>query len=151
MNGKRGFLEVCPVHKKYPTVKTQLPVRSTKGSAGYDFFSKVNIIAKPGEIVKIWSDVKAYMNEDEVLMLHVRSSMGGKWMFSNTTGIIDSDYYGNEKNDGNIGLFLKNISDEVQEIKIGDRIAQGIFVKYLVTDDDNVTNSRAGGHGSTGK
>lgn len=146
----RKFEEVREDCRKY-SGETILPCRATKKSAGYDFYSKVSVNAAPGEVVKIWSDVKASMNDDEVLMLYVRSSMGGKWMLSNSTGIIDSDYYSNPKNDGNIGLFLKNISDENQQINIGDRIAQGIFMKYLVTDNDDADGNRIGGHGSTGK
>ena len=146
----RKFEEVREECKKYAG-ETILPSRATKKSAGYDFYAKVSVSANPGEIVKIWSDVKALMNEDEVLMLYVRSSMGGKWMLSNSTGVIDSDYYSNPKNDGNIGLFLKNISNEVQKIEKGDRIAQGIFIKYLVTDNDAAEGNRIGGHGSTGK
>lgn len=145
----RKFYEVREDCKKYQS-KTILPTRATKESAGYDFYSKVSIKAIPGEVVKIWSDVKAQMENDEVLMLYVRSSMGGKWMLSDSTGIIDSDYFSNEKNDGNIGLFLKNISDKVQYIDAGDRIAQGVFMKYLITDDDIVDIKRTGGHGSTG-
>ena len=91
------------------------------------------------------------MQDDEFLMLDVRSSMGGKFMLANTIGIIDSDYYSNENNDGNIGIFLKNISNEVQTIERGSRIAQGIFTKYLITETDNATNTRKGGWGSTGR
>lgn len=146
----RKFYEVKKEFKKYES-ETKLPVRGTSGSAGYDFFSKVDVDVEPGQIAKIWSDVKVQMEKDEVLMLFVRSSMGGKFMLSNSTGIIDSDYFENEKNDGNCGLFLLNISDEVQHISVGDRIAQGIFMKYLVTCDDEVNTTRNGGFGSTNK
>lgn len=146
----RKFYEVREEFKKV-NEPTTLPVRGTVGSAGYDFYSKVAVTVEPGKIAKIWSDVKAEMDHDEVLVMHVRSSMGGKWMLANTTGIIDKDYFGNPKNDGNIGLFLMNISDEKQTIHVGDKIAQGIFMKYLITDDDAVTTERIGGFGSTGK
>ena len=86
-----------------------IPTRSTTNSAGYDFYCDKNYEVKPNEIIKIWTDIKAYMQSDEFLMLDVRSSMGGKFMLANTIGIIDSDYYSNEDNDGNIGIFLKNI------------------------------------------
>ena len=90
------------------------------------------------------------MENDEFLMIDVRSSMGGKFMLANTIGIIDSDYYSNPDNDGNIGIFLKNISNDTQVIKKDDRIAQGIFVKYLKADNDYYSsNLRKGGHGST--
>ena len=84
-------------------------------------------------------------------MLDVRSSMGGKFMLANTIGIIDSDYYENPDNDGNIGIFLKNISNETQYIKRDDKIAQGIFMKYLRINNDNVNIERKGGFGSTNK
>lgn len=127
----------------------RLPQRGTKNSMAYDFYSNSKYTVYPNEIVKIWTDVKAQMNEDEGLILNVRSSMGGKFMLANTLGWVDSDYYSNESNDGNIGVFLKNISDEIQVIEKGDRIAQGMLIKYLVADDDNATKERKGGFGST--
>ncbi len=128
------------------------PVRATRKSMGYDFVSPVDITIEPNKIGKIWTNVKAYMQEDECLILNVRSSMGGKFMLANTQGWVDSDYYSNENNDGNIGIFLKNISDEPIEIKFGDRVAQGVFMKYLVVDDDApLSDERIGGFGSSGK
>jgi dUTP pyrophosphatase len=94
------------------------------------------------------------MQENEVLMLYVRSSIGVKKgvVLSNGTGIIDSSYYSNPSNDGNIGISLFNTSNKEVHIKAGERIAQGVFIQYLVTDDDNVLNNeRAGGFGSSGK
>lgn len=146
----RVFEEVAIPFRKHGDVKTNLPERGSAKSAGYDFCSKINAEVQPGETVKIWTDVKARMEDDDVLLLDVRSSMGGKWVLTNTIGVIDSDYYSNVKNDGNIGIFLKNISNEPQRIEIGDRIAQGIFTKYLITDNDNVSKERVGGFGSTG-
>ena len=70
-------------------------------------------------------------------------------MLANTIGIVDSDYYNNESNEGNIGIFLKNISDESQIINIGNKIGQGLFVKYLTVDNDNTQKIRKGGFGST--
>lgn len=91
------------------------------------------------------------MNPDEVLLLVVRSSMGGKFMMSNTVGVIDSDYFSNPSNDGNIGILLKNISAEKQWIHSGDRVGQGIFVKYLMAENGNLDCERTGGFGSTAK
>ena len=91
------------------------------------------------------------MGDTEALILNVRSSMGGKFMLANTSGWIDSDYYENENNDGNIGVFLLNISDEVQHIEIGSKIAQGMFTNFLVADNGNTDTVRSGGFGSTGK
>lgn len=147
----RKFMEV-----KKEAIKTEgetfLPRRATKKSCAYDFYAKKNYICKPGEIIKIWTDVKCAMEDDDRLDLNIRSSMGGKFMLANIIGYIDADYYGNISNDGNIGIFLKNVSEQIQYIKKGDRIAQGTFSKYLITDDDcPVEIERLGGFGSTNK
>lgn len=144
---KRGFKIVKPEMRKSDYVHS--PTRGTTNSAGYDFYANKDYVVAPNEIIKVWTDIKAYMNPNEFLMLDVRSSMGGKFMLANTIGIIDSDYYENPDNDGNIGIFLKNISNETQHIKRDDKIAQGIFVEYLKVDNDNVRIERKGGFGST--
>ena len=148
----RGFEIVNDNCRKFPEEQIKLPERGTQTAMAYDFYSNAkyeNI--KPGEVVKIWTDVKAYMQDNECLVLNVRSSMGGKFMLANTAGWIDSDYYSNENNDGNIGVFLKNISDVEQTIEKGDRIAQGAFFNFLVADNGNTQNIRTGGFGSTDK
>lgn len=146
---KRGFEAV--ISEKRKSDYFYIPTRSSKNSAGYDFYADKDYEIKPNEIIKIWTDVKAFMQPDEFLMLDVRSSMGGKYMLANTIGIIDSDYYSNPDNDGNIGIFLKNISPVCLKIFKGDKIAQGIFVKYLKVDNDRVNNKRNGGFGSSGR
>lgn len=149
----RGFEEVVNDKKKSKeTIK--LPVRADAGSAGYDFYSPVSVDIPSGEKATIWTDVKAYMHEDEVLKIYPRSSMGIKFGVSlaNTTGIIDSSYYGNPDNDGNIGICIINSSKETYSVSVGDRIGQGIFQKYLVADNDNVLNAeRVSGIGHSGK
>lgn len=146
---QRGF-EVVKQDKRKFTNEVQLPQRGTSQAMAYDFFSNSDYEVKPGEIVKIWTDVKAYMQYNECLVLNIRSSMGGTWMLATIQGWVDSDYHSNEKNDGNIGFFLKNISDKVQVIKQGDRIGQGAFFNYLVSDNGNTDTERSGGFGSTG-
>ena len=129
-----------------------LPTRSDSRSAGYDFYSPINITIMPGESKLFFTDVKVYMNEDEVLKLYVRSSMGKvPVVIANGTGIIDSSYFGNPDNDGNIGFRLLNLGEDPYVINVGDRIGQGVFSKYLITDDDNATGDRLGGFGSSGK
>lgn len=150
---QRGFEEVSEIFMKHRPVETTLPVRADRRSAGYDFYSKESVVLKPGESHLFWTDVKAYMLEDEVLEVHVRSSIGIKKgiTLANTTGIIDSSYYSNPSNDGNIGICLKNTSNEAVMIKKNERIAQGIFKKYLVIDNDETLNeNRNGGFGSSG-
>lgn len=128
-----------------------LPKRSTKKSAGYDFFAIKDFVIKPGEIVKIPTGLKAIWPDDEFLMLVVRGSMGFKWnvRMCNQVGIIDADYYNNHSNEGHMWVALQNHGDKEYVVKAGEAYVQGIFVKYFITDDDNVENERKGGFGST--
>jgi len=166
----RGFEPVAVDHRKnvyktiqeHATVKTsngdwvgdvQLPQRATRNSAGYDFFAPRDIKLLPAQKTIVWTDIKAKMQEGEVLQLYPRSSLGIKkgLMLSNTVGIVDADYYSNQDNDGNIGLSLLNTTGKTIEIRKGERIVQGIFMPYLITDHDNVETTREGGVGSTGE
>ena len=151
MNKIRGFEIVVDEKRKTTTDEIILPTRGSSTAMAYDFYAPETYSVMPNEIVKIWTDVKAYMQENECLIVNVRSSMGGKFMLANTSGWIDADYYSNEGNDGNIGVFLKNISNETQTISKGDRIAQGAFFNFLVADNGNTNNIRTGGFGSTNK
>lgn len=131
-----------------------LPKRSTKYSAGYDFFSLYDFILKPGEIKKIPTGVKVNMNTDEMMMLVVRSSMGFKYniRMCNQIGIFESDYYNNPSNEGHAWLKLQNEGTEDFIVKRGDAICQGIFTKFLtVTNEEEIINERIGGIGSTSK
>ena len=150
MRRYRGFEVVCD-EKRKTTGEIILPTAGTSKAMAYDFYSTGEWRVPPNAIVKVWTDVKAYMQDDECLIINVRSSMGGKFMLANTQGWIDMDYYSNKDNDGNIGIFLKNISNEVQIINRGDRIAQGAFFKFLVADNGNTDEVRTGGFGSTNK
>jgi dUTP pyrophosphatase len=150
MNRVRGF-EVVIDEKRKTVGDVTLPTRGSSTAMAYDFYANGFYAAYPNEVVKVWTDVKAYMQENECLILNVRSSMGGKWMLANTQGWIDQDYYSNEGNDGNIGIFLKNTSDEIQTINKGDRIGQGAFFNFLVADNGNTDAVRKGGFGSTNK
>jgi dUTP pyrophosphatase len=149
MFNQRGFKAVRDDMRKTKG-DIVLPTRATEKAMAYDFYSNDDYTVSPNETVKIWTDIKAYMGLNECLILNVRSSMGGKFMLANTQGWIDGDYYGNPTNDGNIGIFLKNISNEELIIHKGDRIAQGAFFNFLTADNDNVTAERKGGFGSTG-
>lgn len=130
-----------------------LPTRNDKGSAGYDFYTPKDIIIYPHQATKFATNIKANMEEDEVLMIYVRSSIGIKksLILANGTGIIDSSYYNNKDNEGNIMCVLYNYGDKMQVIKAGERVAQGVFLKYLRTDNDVPLNEeRNGGIGSSG-
>lgn len=130
-----------------------LPKRSTISSAGYDFYSIISFVLKPGERMVIPTGIKVSMNKNEYLGIFIRSSLGFKYdiRMCNQVGIIDADYYNNEENEGHIFVCLKNEGDRVLEIKKGDRIVQGVFMSFLITDDDNATDIRLGGIGSTNK
>lgn len=136
----------------YNSIK--LPKRSSKYSAGYDIRSMEEGILKAHTSKVFKTGLKVTMNEDEALFLFDRSSFGYKYdvCLSNSVGIIDSDYYNNESNEGHFSIKLINLGEDDIEIKIGDRIAQGVFIKYLCVDDEEVINNkRKGGMGSTGK
>lgn len=128
-----------------------LPKRSTKASAGYDFYMPYDVVIEPNEEVVIKTGIKSYMNTGEVLLIFVRSSLGFKYnvRLKNQTGIIDSDYFDNPSNEGHIMVALKNEGSKPLELKTGDRFVQGVFINYLITDDDEATSSRVGGIGST--
>lgn len=130
-----------------------LPKRSTKNSAGYDFYSLYDFTIKSNEIVKIPTGIKVCMNENEFLGIFIRSSLGFKYniRMCNQVGIIDADYYNNKDNEGHIFVCLQNHGDKDFVIKKGDRFVQGIFMPFLITDDDSTTSRRIGGIGSTNK
>ena len=137
---------------------TKLPTRKTEGSACYDFYLTEDVTVMPcwlqafmkPKIIQTY--IKAYMPKDEVLLLYIRSSVGllKGITLGNNVGVIDTDYYNNEENEGNIGLVLVNRGWLPIKFKKGDRIMQGMFVKYGVVDNDNTTGERKGGTGSTG-
>lgn len=144
--------DVCDNKELYD--KIELPKRSTSNSAGYDIRSIENVIIKPGESKAIKTGLKVSMNSDEVLYIYDRSSLGFKYdiCLSNSVGVIDSDFYNNPDNEGHFQIKLINHGSKDFEVLVGDRIAQGVFMKYLTVDDEeNINNKRKGGIGSTNK
>ncbi len=129
-----------------------LPHRATMGSAGYDFFSPVGFSLLPGETIKIPTGIRVEMEPDWVLKCYPRSGLGFKFrlQLNNTVGIIDSDYFYSD-NEGHIFSKVTNDSNEGRtvEIQAGEGFMQGIFVEYGITLDDDVTEIRNGGFGST--
>lgn len=146
------YFEVVSDNFRKNSGDIKLPTRATKHSIAYDFYSPVDVTIEPMKSAMIWTDIKAKFNTDEALLINVRSSMGKHpIMIANTQGWIESDYYSNPENDGNIGIRLFNIGTEPYEIKAGNRIAQGMFIKYLETDNGDTEQERIGGFGSSGK
>lgn len=138
--------------KIYDAIK--LPKRATTGSAGYDFYSPFSFTLNPGETIKIPTGIRVEMEEDWVLKLYPRSGLGFKFrlQLNNTVGIIDSDYYYSD-NEGHIFAKMTNDSNEgkVVELSAGTGFMQGIFIQYGITLDDDATEIRNGGFGSTTK
>lgn len=129
-----------------------IPVRSTKESAGYDFESLFDFTLSPGEIKKIPLGVKVNMNSGEVLLVVVRSSQGFKYniRLCNQIGVIDKDYYNNLDNEGHIWIKLQNQGETDYVVSKGDKICQGIFVPFFTVDnEENIGKNRVGGFGST--
>lgn len=129
-----------------------MPKRATKGSAGYDFFSPIGFTLSPGETIKIPTGIRCEMNEDWVLMCFPRSGLGFKYRMKldNSVGIIDSDYAFSD-NEGHIFIKLTNEGNKKLEVFEGNGFAQGIFLQYGLTEDDNCDGIRNGGFGSTTK
>ena len=150
MSRVRGFEIVAG----YQDRGLSLPIRKTCASAGYDIAAAENVCLRAGEMALIPTGLKAYMQPDEYLAIHIRSSLAVKQrlVLANSQGIIDADYYNNPDNEGHILIALINGGSQEAFISEGMRIAQGIFCKYLLTDRDELTGKeeRTGGIGSTG-
>ena len=129
-----------------------LPKRATSGSAGYDFFALNDFTLAPNETIKIATGVRAYIEEGWVLKIYPRSGLGFKYRLrlDNTVGIIDSDYYYAD-NEGHIFIKLTNCGDKTLTVEKGKAFAQGVFLEYGITVDDDATEERTGGFGSTDK
>lgn len=155
---REGFLDVFPETEEanlteiYENLK--LPKRATKGSAGYDFFTPVNIVLNPGESLKVPTGIRVEMEDNWVLQLYPRSGLGFRFrlQLNNTVGIIDSDYFYSD-NEGHIFAKITNDSKEGKTLCVekGTAFMQGIFLEYGITVDDETEGVRNGGFGSTSK
>ena len=127
-----------------------LPERKTKQSAGYDLAVVEGGVIPPHSTKIFNTGIKVCMEDDEVLLIFVRSSTGIKRgiTLANGTAVIDADYYNNEDNEGHIMLALHNNTDEAITFVKGEHVAHGVFVNYLSTGE-TVLRERKGGIGST--
>ena len=149
---KRGF----EVAKGWEDKDIHIPIRKTAKSAAYDIEAAEDItvpVYEPGiKPTLISTGLKAYCEDDECFLLLNRSSGPKKGMLTpHGLGLIDADYCSNPGNDGHIMVQIFNCSDHELEIKKGDVVAQALFIKYLVCDNDNATGVRKGGFGTTDK
>lgn len=147
----RRFERISEGFLKYERKEIILPFRATINSAGYDFFSPIDVVIPPNQVQIVWTNVKVQLNSKEVLMLFVTSKIGkNKVMLANGTGIIDADYYSNKDNDGNIGFMLYNFGTTDYIVQANDKIGQGIITEFLTVDDEKeISEKRIGGFGST--
>ena len=152
INHGDGCIEMIDLKPQIQAIydKIELPTRATTGSAGYDFHCPIDINIAVGTSVKIPTGIKCEMDSDIVLFGIIRSSLGFKYEVGivNQTAVVDSDYFYSD-NEGHIFFKLHNYGDKDCRLNQGDRFAQGVFLKYEITDDDNVTAKRNGGMGST--
>lgn len=144
----RGFELIS----EYKDQADLLPIRETAHAAGYDLKAAKDVTINPGEIKLVPTGLKVYMQTNEVLYIYDRSSNPRKQgiVLSNSVGVIDHDYYNNDSNEGHIFGQFTNITDKPITIKRGTRMAQAVFMPFLVADNDNATGVRTGGFGSTG-
>lgn len=147
----RGF----EVVSAYADREIKIPARETACSAGYDLAAAEDVILPPHQATLVPTGLKAYMQPDEYLGIHIRSGFSVRNAVScvNGQGVIDADYYDNELNEGHILVPLINHGEKPVHIQKGTRIAQGIFYRYLPADGDaiGVGAARRGGLGSTGR
>ena len=144
-------LEICrgfEILEDYKDKNINIPMRKTAQSAGYDLESAADFVLVKQKIVLVTTGLKAFMLPDDVLLIHIRSSLALNHgiILANGVGVIDADY------NGHIMLPLLNLGNENFKIIKGMRVAQGVFQKYLTIDDDEagVGEARRGGFGSTG-
>ena len=149
----RKFEVVKKEFLKYGVKEEDLkkPYRATKHAVCYDCFSPIDITIPAEATELVFTNFKAYSNEDEGYILASTSGLGKKGIIlANGIGIIESDYADNDNNDGNIGFMLFNHGKNPYEIKKGDKIGHIYFFKFLIVDDEEeITNVRTGGFGST--
>ena len=150
LNTFNGMYSEDEIEGIYETIR--LPKRATEFSAGYDFFTHIPFDLEPNQTIKIPTGIRCIMENDWVLKLYPRSGLGFKYRLEldNTVGIVDADYY-NSDNEGHIFIKITNDSKEgkIVHLKEGDGFAQGIFLQYGITVDDEADGVRNGGFGST--
>ena len=155
---KRGFEKISDNQWSVDGIITSpefliMPKRKTKRSAGYDIHSLTDFTLRPRESIKLPTGLKSFMEDNNVLLIAPRSSLGFKYrlQLDNTIGVIDADYFDNESNEGHIWIKVTNDGDKDLTIKTGDAFAQAIFVRYDICDDDSFDEgeTRVGGIGST--
>lgn len=146
----------------YAPEGVEIPTRSTKTSAWYDFFASEDVVIpslfsalQKWEFLKptfVPTHIKAYIPENMFLQLANRSGNPLKVgiLMANWVGIVDADYYNNLDNEGHIQGIFWNMTAEDVVIKKWQKIFQWVFVKYETTEkEENEFSERTWGFGST--
>lgn len=130
----------------------QAPKRANPTDAGADLFSPVNVQIPPHGTHFIDFGVQIELPQTTVGYIFARSGLGSKYGIvpRNCVGVIDEKYR------GNLGMMVKNDSNEPYAILEGDRIAQLVIQpvftpEIVVVDSLDMTDDRQGGFGSSGK
>ena len=139
-------------HMKGLPCLAALPKRATAQSAGYDICTPWDIRLEPGESLRVPTGLRCRIADGWVLLIVPKSGLGFKYrvQLDNTVGVVDADYYGAD-NEGHIQIQITNDSKEGKTLDIpaGKAFAQGIFLPFGVTEDDEADAKRTGGFGST--
>ena len=131
-----------------------LPAYATEGSAGMDLCAHIHesVVLEPLERKLIPTGLFIELPTGYEAQIRPRSGLALKQGITclNSPGTIDADYR------GEIGVILINLSNEMQVIKTGDRIAQMVIapvtqISWEPATELTPTNRGAGGFGSTGK
>lgn len=134
--------------------RIKLPIRATSGSAGYDFFTPIEVCLNPQDSLLLPTGIRVKIENGWFLGVVPKSGLGFKYrlQMDNTIGIIDSDYYYSD-NEGHIFVKITNDNRQGKQlcVKAGASICQGIFLPFGITEDDDATAVRNGGFGSTSK
>lgn len=130
----------------YLVKKEELNKVVSKDSVLAGYISRYyDVLAKAVSPVLVDTGIKVNMPEDFSLMMYNRSSNPTKkgLVLANGVGVVDADY------PGTIKFPWYNISTFPYVIHVGDKLGQGVFQKYYITDDDSASGDRTGGFGST--
>ncbi|WCJ52041.1 dUTP diphosphatase [Lentilactobacillus buchneri] len=146
---KRGF----EIVSKYADENLSLPYRTTENAAGYDFESAADMVIPSIWKLNFLKVLWALKHEKTVRANRSSNPLKRGLVIPNGIGVIDSDYYNNQSNEGEIFVQILNFGITDIKIKKGERIAQGIFLPYLLADQDDQRKkqTRSGGFGSSGQ
>lgn len=116
-------IKIKRFNKKIPLPKYE------KDAAGFDFFCRTNVSIKPKEIKALPANIAFVIPKGYVLFILPRSSTPTRkgLVMPHSVGVLDPFYCGD---DNEAKLIFQNITNKTVSIKKGDKLAQGILIKY---------------------